>query len=100
LWAGDRTLSEQPLSDRLGAFVRAEHRLAGRRHVTLRELADYPLILTGKVSSVRQLLDRVLEREKLSMRIAKNGTATLELLGHLIPDPDVRDVLLLMTHRP
>ncbi len=78
----DRELAEQPLfTDRLVAFVRADHRLAGRRSVTLRALSDYPLILTGKDSSVRELLDRALEQARLSLRISQEANYMTTLLG-------------------
>ena len=78
----DRDLAEQPLfADRLVAFVREDHRLAGRRYVTLRELSAHPLILTGKDSSVRELLDRTLERERLGVRVSQEATYMTTALG-------------------
>lgn len=78
----DRELSEQPLfTDRMMAFVREDHRLAGQRSVALRILAEYPLILTGKDSSVRELLDRTLEKERLPIHISQEASYMTTALG-------------------
>lgn len=78
----DRELTEQPLfTDRLVAFVREDHVLARRRAVTLRALSAHPLILTGKDSSVRELLDRTLERERLPVRISQEASYMTTALG-------------------
>ncbi len=78
----DRDLVEQPLFvDRLAAFVQDDHRLGGRRSVTLRELADYPLILTDKDSSVRELIDRRIEQARLPVRISQEVTYMTTALG-------------------
>jgi len=67
----DREIKAAPLLvDRLCAFVPKAHMLARQESVSLRELTQFPLIVTGKDSSVRELLERVLKREKLSLRIA------------------------------
>lgn len=67
----DRELKTIPLfDDRLCAFVPQGHRLAKRHSIQLKELSDYPLILTGKDSSVRGLLERALQREHLPVTIA------------------------------
>lgn len=67
----DRELKTIPLfDDRLCAFVPQRHRLAKRNSIPLKELSAYPLILTGKDSSVRALLERVLQRERLPITIA------------------------------
>ena len=79
---GDRELSEQPLlADRLAAFVPANHPLAGKRHVTLRDVATCPLILTGRDSSVRELVERALEGERLSIHVAQEATYMTTALG-------------------
>jgi DNA-binding transcriptional LysR family regulator len=67
----DRELKAMPLfNDRLCAFVPRGHRLAKRSSISLKELSGHPLILTGKDSSVRGLLERVLQREHLPVTIA------------------------------
>jgi LysR family transcriptional regulator, carnitine catabolism transcriptional activator len=78
----DRELEERPLfSDRMVAFVREDHRLASHRSVTLRAVAEYPLILTGKDSSVRELLDRTLEQARLPIRISQEASYMTTALG-------------------
>jgi LysR family carnitine catabolism transcriptional activator len=78
----DRELTEQPLfSDRLVAFVRDDHRLAHRRSVSLRVLSAYPLIVTGRDSSVRELLDRTLEQARLPVRISQEASYMTTALG-------------------
>jgi len=78
----DRELTDQPLlADRLAAFVQKNHRLAGKRHVALRDVAGYPLILTGKDSSVRELVDRTLRQERLAVSVAHEATYMTTALG-------------------
>jgi DNA-binding transcriptional LysR family regulator len=78
----DRDIVLRPLFvDRLSAFVRGDHPLARRRHVTLRELPAYPLILTGKDSSVRELIDRALAGARLPVRISQEVTYMTTALG-------------------
>jgi DNA-binding transcriptional LysR family regulator len=78
----DLELAEQPLlADRLAAFVSKEHPLAGKRSVSLREVGGYPLILTGRDSSVRELVERALAREHLSIRVAHEATYMTTALG-------------------
>ena len=67
----DRELRSTPLLvDSLCAFVRRAHLLARQDSVTLREVIAQPLILIGKGTSVREVLDEALEREKLQPNIA------------------------------
>src|SRR6185295_322571 len=79
----DRELSEEPLFvDRLAAFVPRSHPLADRHSVALREVAAYPLILTGHDSSVRALVERALEQQQVSATIAQEAsymTTALEM---------------------
>jgi DNA-binding transcriptional LysR family regulator len=78
----DRELTDRPLfSDRLAAFVPDGHPLADRRHVGLREVARYPLILSGPDSSVRELVERVLEREQFKVTVAQEATYMTTALG-------------------
>lgn len=56
--------------DRLCAFVPLGHPLAKRTSTTLKELAALPLILTGKDSSVRELVERALKVQRLSPTLA------------------------------
>lgn len=67
----DRELKMMPLFvDRFCAFVTVNHPVARKKSVTLQELSEFPLILTGKDSSVRELLERAFRREKLPITIA------------------------------
>jgi DNA-binding transcriptional LysR family regulator len=78
----DRDLDETPLFvDRLAAFLPHDHRLARRRHVTLREIAAEPLILTGQDSSVRVLVDGALRHERLVAHVAQEATYMTTALG-------------------
>ena len=87
----DRELTYQHLwSDRMAAFVPVRHPLARKRAVTFRELASYPLILTRRDSSVRVLVDRMLERERISVNVVHEASYVSTLialvaagLGHL-----------------
>ncbi len=66
----DRDLKTAPLLvDKLCAFVPVNHPLGRRESVALAELVALPLILTGKDSSVREIVDRALKREKLQPTI-------------------------------
>ena len=58
------------LVDKMCAFVPNAHLLARQESVSLRELVNYPLVVTGKNSSVRELLERALKRDRLAMKIA------------------------------
>jgi LysR family transcriptional regulator, carnitine catabolism transcriptional activator len=67
----DREIRTSPLLvDRLCAFVPRHHLMARQESVTLRELTAHSLILTAKDSSARDLLERTLRREKLSITVA------------------------------
>ena len=64
----DRELQASPLfTDRLGAFVPASHLLVRHDSVSIRELLKYPLIVTAKDTSVREVLDTALKKERLSI---------------------------------
>lgn len=67
----DREIRTTPLLvDRLCAFVPRSHLLVRQSSITLKELISLPLILTGKDSSVRELLERALRRERLPLTVA------------------------------
>ncbi len=57
-------------ADRLCAFIPGDHLLARRETAALKDLAAFPLIVTGKDSSVRELLEKSLKREKTSFKVA------------------------------
>jgi LysR family transcriptional regulator, carnitine catabolism transcriptional activator len=78
----ERDVTAQPLfADRLAAFVPKHHRLAARRHVTLREVAAYPLVLTSRDSSLRELVERALDHDGLSVTVAHEATYMTTALG-------------------
>ena len=67
----DRDLKTLPLLvDRLCAFVPKNHLIGRNSSVTLRDLIALPLILTGKDSSVREILERALKRERIQPKVA------------------------------
>jgi LysR family carnitine catabolism transcriptional activator len=67
----DGELRARPLLvDRLSAFVPKGHALTRQASVTLSELLTWPLIVTGKESSVREVFEDALKREKLAYSIA------------------------------
>jgi DNA-binding transcriptional LysR family regulator len=79
----DRDLTEEPLFvDRLAAFVPKSHPLAGKRDAALRDIAAHPLILTGRDSSVRELVERALEQQQVPVTVAQEAsymTTALEM---------------------
>lgn len=78
----DPEVIEEPLfTDRLCAFARQDHPLARRRSVRLRDLGAHPLILTGQDTSVRQIIERTLEQERLPVRVAQEATYMTTAIG-------------------
>jgi LysR family transcriptional regulator, carnitine catabolism transcriptional activator len=55
-------------TEQICVFARKKHPLARKRSISLRELTDYPVILTEKDTSVRLILERALEQQRLSLR--------------------------------
>ncbi|TPG77863.1 LysR family transcriptional regulator [Pseudomonas mandelii] len=55
------------MEDRLCLFVPADHPLAQRRSVTLGELTAHPIILTGRDSSVRELVEQLFADAQLPL---------------------------------
>ena len=60
--------------NRMCAFTPTGHAFARRRHVRLRDLARCPLILTGRDSSARQVVERALEQERPAVRVVQEAT--------------------------
>ena len=80
--AQDRdTVATPLLVDRLCAFVPTSHVLAKRDSVTLKELASVPLILTGKDSSVREIVERALKQERLILTLAYEANYMATAIG-------------------
>lgn len=55
------------LNDRLCAFVPQGHPLSGHAVLTLEQLADQPIILTGRDSSVREQVDALFDETRLRL---------------------------------
>ena len=78
----DREVSYQRLwSDRMAAFVSRTHPLAKRRAASFREVVAYPLILTRRGSSVRVLVDRILERDRLAANVVQEVSYVPTIMG-------------------
>jgi len=73
--------AESLYTDRLCAFMLRDHVLARRRHVTLRAVSAYALILTSHDSSVRQVLERALEHWRLAVQVAQEATHMTTAIG-------------------
>jgi DNA-binding transcriptional LysR family regulator len=71
----DAELACEPLFvDRLLAVAPPDHPAARRRWITLRDLSRHPLVLTSPDSSVRQLVERALEQQRLPATVAQEAT--------------------------
>lgn len=67
----DVELKTSPLQvDRLCAFVPKRHLLSKRDSITLMELTSHPLVVTGRDSGVREILEDALKKAKRSFAIA------------------------------
>ena len=72
--ANSRELEIVPLlRERVAVVVPAGHRLVGRTSVTLRDLADEPLILPRSRTGLRKVVDDAFAREGLPERVAYEG---------------------------
>jgi LysR family carnitine catabolism transcriptional activator len=82
LTAGDRDLeSHVLLMDRLCAVVPDGHPLAKKRSTTVKELAKYSLVVMGRDSSARMLLDQGFDREGLVPTVAYEVTYASSVSG-------------------
>lgn len=65
----DADLKATPLfRDRLVLFMLANHPLAKKAVITLREAAEFDLILPGRESSVRESVEAIAHRERLALK--------------------------------
>jgi len=65
----DRSVATQDLyTEPICVFAPMNHPLASKRTITLRELVEHPAILPQKHSSLRNILERALEQQRLSLR--------------------------------
>ncbi len=69
------------LSDELCAFFPEGHPLGSRKPLKLRDVAAYPLILTTKGTSVRALVERALEKERLEITLACDANYMSTVIG-------------------
>jgi len=69
------------LTDRLCAFVSKSHLLAKQDTMTLLDLAAHPLIVTGRDSSVREVLEDAMRRAKRPLVIAYETNYISTALG-------------------
>jgi LysR family carnitine catabolism transcriptional activator len=82
LTVGDRDLESHVLTmDRLCAVVPPGHRLAKKRSTTVLELSKLPLIVMGKDSSARMLMDQGFDREGLVPIVAYEVTYASSVSG-------------------
>jgi len=82
LTIGDRDLESHVLTvDRLCAVVPPGHRLAKKHSTTVRELSKLPLIVMGKDSSARMLMDQGFDREGLVPIVAYEVTYASSVSG-------------------
>jgi DNA-binding transcriptional LysR family regulator len=78
----DRDLASDPiLTDRMAAFFPEDHPLKAVATPSLAEVLCYPLILTGKGSSVRKLVERALDRDGLDMQLAAEANYISTAVG-------------------
>ena len=68
---------------RLMAMMHAEHPLAGRSALRLRDCADYPLVLPNRDIGGRQLLERFLSRSSIRFQPMVESNSFEFLLGCL-----------------
>ena len=79
---GDRELaSHLLLFDRLCAIVPAGHPLGKKRSLSVRDLAEYPLVLNRSDSSSRQVVDQAFDREGLVPTVAYEATHASTVVG-------------------
>lgn len=77
----DRAVTvEDFLTDRLCAFYPEDHPLS-QGSLSISRLAEYPLILTGRSSSVRIMFERALARERTAIQIASESNYMSTALG-------------------
>src|SRR5262245_1350828 len=55
--------------DKIVAAVAPTHPLAGRKSVSLQELAEFPFVLTERSSGVRQQIDRTFNRHAINPNV-------------------------------
>ena len=69
------------MADELCAIVPPDSPLAGKRSVTLRELAEYPFLMREQGSSVRQMLDASFSLMQLTVRPVWQSASTQAIVS-------------------
>jgi len=62
-------VTQHLLTEPICAFIPETHPLANRRVIELAELAEYRIIVAAKDTSIRSILDRALEQQRLALHI-------------------------------
>jgi LysR family cys regulon transcriptional activator len=62
----DTIASTAVIRDNIVAVMARTHPLAGRKAISLQELAEFPLVLTERSSGVRQQIDRTFDRHGIN----------------------------------
>lgn len=76
-----RLTTEMLFADRLCVFVPQNHLLTRRTSVSLRELAAYPMLVTGKSTSVREIFESALRQEGIAVCPAYEANQMATVLG-------------------
>jgi DNA-binding transcriptional LysR family regulator len=97
-FAADSALRTEDLfEDELAVICGANHPLALRQRVTVREILDYDWILPSKSTPARRLFDRFLARRKVSGPVHVVETSSLSTTRGLLLESD--RLALLSTHQ-
>lgn len=76
------TRVEEFIVDKLCVFFPVGHPLAAKKpHISLKDCTQYPFILTGRNSSVRNLLERSLTEEQLEIQVVNESNYMSTALG-------------------
>lgn len=78
----DQSVSVQHLfTERICVFTPKNHPLSRHRSVTLRQVTQYPAIVPERNTTVRLIIERALEEERISMKIAHETRHTSTAMG-------------------
>lgn len=74
--SSDAVLAVPFMEDTLAAIVPKENPLAGKKNVTLKDMAGYPFLMREKGSAGREILDACLDMEQITVRPAWESSST------------------------
>ena len=78
----DKAVSiEHLFTERICVFAPKTHPLAQKRSITLRQVTQYPAIVPERNTTVRLIIERALEQQGISMRIAHETRHTSTAMG-------------------